>query len=297
MDGDAMQRMVCVMDASVALAWLTKPCAKYESTRVMVTPEIAAAWLTKNTRNRKPITSRVEEWSRLMGEGRWITEADTVDFGADGTLFNGQHRLMAVVKGKHSIEMMVRRNCPNELLGAVDNNEARSAAQILKIEKGMDTSTNMRASVTCARSLVKAGQAHSGPRQTKDDLQEALDEFLGDYRAIRAAMHHENSRLSTSGIIGSLAVIHRAYPELSERFAAELRDGSELKKGSPVLVLRDYALGARSVQGGMSRDEISRVTFAAFDAYLKGESRVFVRTTNELARQRHIEAWKKASGK
>jgi hypothetical protein len=110
-------------------------------------------------------------------------------------------------------------------------------------------------------------------------------------------MHHEAGRLSNSGLTGSLTVVHRAYPELAERFAAELHDGSELKKGSPVLVLRDYALGARSVQGGMSRDEISRVTFAAFDAYLKGESRVFVRTTNELARQRHIEAWKKASGK
>ena len=78
MDGDAMKR-VLVMSALEALAWLTAKVARYATDYVWVTPEIAAAWLTKNTRNRKPITSRVEEWSRLMGEGRWITEADTVD--------------------------------------------------------------------------------------------------------------------------------------------------------------------------------------------------------------------------
>ena len=296
MDVDAMKR-VLVMSALEALAWLTAKVARYATDYVMVTPEIAAAWLTKNTRNRKPITSRVEEWSRLMGEGRWITEADTVDFGADGTLFNGQHRLMAVVKGKHSVEMMVRRNCPNELLGAVDNNEARSAAQILKIELGIDSDTRKRAATTNAAQLIAFGNTMRGMRHTHDSLKAALDEFGSDYENVFNALKRNSGRLSNGGLLGSLVVAYRSNPKGVEHFASELHDGAELKAGSPVLTLRDRVLGMRDVGGGAIRDEISRMTFSALDAYIKGERRLSIKITNEASRVRFIEAWKKASGK
>lgn len=297
MDGDAMQRMVCVMDASVALAWLTKPCAKYESTRVMVTPEIAAAWLTKNTRNRKPITSRVEDWSRLMGEGRWLTEADTIDFGEDGTLYNGQHRLLAVVKGKHTVEMVVRRNCPPELLGALDNNAVRTATQILKIEHGINTGTRKRAATTCAAQMIAFGNTMRGIRHTPDSLKAALDEFGADYESVFDALKRDSGRLSNGGLLGSLVIAYRSNPKSVERFASELHDGAELKAGSPVLTLRDRVLGLRDVGGGGIRDEISRMTFSALDAYIRGERRLSIKITNEASRERFIEAWKKASGK
>lgn len=296
MDVDAMKR-VLVMSALEALAWLTAKVARYATDYVWVTPEIAAAWLTKNTRNREPINSNIEECSRQMGDGRWITEATTIDFGEDGTLYNGQHRLMAVVKGKHSVEMKVRRNCPIELLRVLDTGIIRNATQILKIEFGIAPDTRKRAATTCAARMIAFGNTMRGTRHTRDSLKAALDEFGADYESVFDALKRDSGRLSNGGLLGSLVIAYRSNPKSVERFASELHDGAELKAGSPVLTLRDRVLGLRDVGGGGIRDEISRMTFSALDAYIRGERRLSIRITNEASRERFIEAWKKASGK
>lgn len=289
-----MVSIISFTSAEDAKAWLLERGPKYGISFVRVSPEVASAWLTLNTRNRKAISSRVVEWSGLMGAGRWIAEANSIDFGADGTLFNGQHRLMAVVLGKHTVTMMVRRNCAEELLGALDTGETRSAAQVLQIEKGIATTKRVRAAVMVAHALVTTGRTTKMGRVTAPLLESALVEFGSDFRAVYSAMNSDSGRMSNSGLLGSMTVARRANESAVQRFAVELREGTNLQKGSPVLVLRDYLIGLRDCSGGVARDEVSRVTFAALDAYVKGEVRRFVRSSNETARESWIAAWKRS---
>ena len=63
-----------------------------------ITPEKAQFYLTKNfENNRKISTNNLEELKREMRNSRFILSDSAICFDTDGTLVNGQHRLMAVV--------------------------------------------------------------------------------------------------------------------------------------------------------------------------------------------------------
>lgn len=87
----------------------------------LITPELAEEILQANGRNRKISMSRVKDYERMLGEGRWKSTADgiTLSFDREGNLTNGQHRLAAVKGSGVSILMFIFRN-GNTTAGALD---------------------------------------------------------------------------------------------------------------------------------------------------------------------------------
>ena len=68
-----------------------------DSTKVLITPEIATKILNENNTNNRQISkSRVDLWKRTMEQGEFKVSNDMITFGSDGVLTNGQHRLSAV---------------------------------------------------------------------------------------------------------------------------------------------------------------------------------------------------------
>ena len=61
-----------------------------------VTPAIATRWLGLNTNNRHPRITDVRALAADMRGGRWQQNSETIKFGTDGRLIDGQHRLMAI---------------------------------------------------------------------------------------------------------------------------------------------------------------------------------------------------------
>lgn len=73
--------------------------SKITEEMVDVTPEIAAAWLERNTVNRPLRRVVVDRYASDMSAGRWIHSPDNIiAFDSDGNLIGGQHRLHAVIK-------------------------------------------------------------------------------------------------------------------------------------------------------------------------------------------------------
>lgn len=69
-----------------------------------VTPKFASEILAKfNTKNRKVLPSHVAALANNMINGTWRFNGDTIRFDANGTLIDGQHRLMAIVKSGKTI--------------------------------------------------------------------------------------------------------------------------------------------------------------------------------------------------
>ena len=63
-----------------------------------ITPEKAQFYLEKNFENNRKISrNNLEELKREMRNSRFILSDSAICFDTDGTLVNGQHRLMAVV--------------------------------------------------------------------------------------------------------------------------------------------------------------------------------------------------------
>ena len=64
-----------------------------------ITPEKAQFYLEKNFENNRKISrNNLEELKREMRNSRFILSDSAICFDKDGTLVNGQHRLLAVVQ-------------------------------------------------------------------------------------------------------------------------------------------------------------------------------------------------------
>lgn len=99
--------------------------------RILVTPEIAQAWLDKNEGNRKVKTRHVEALARDMTAGRFLYTADPIRFDTDGRLIDGQHRLLACVKAGVPFETLVVYGLPPSVQSAIDTNAVRSPSDTL----------------------------------------------------------------------------------------------------------------------------------------------------------------------
>lgn len=64
---------------------------------ITVTPEMAGEWLTHNHNNRKIDKNTVMKYAADMFAGNFTLNPDAIAFDHEGSLVNGQHRLMAIV--------------------------------------------------------------------------------------------------------------------------------------------------------------------------------------------------------
>lgn len=77
----------------------------------VVTPALAKQWLEKNTNNRNVNFAKVKKMAKDMREGHWDTTHQGIAIATDGTLVDGQHRLMAVVESGVTVRMNVDLQC------------------------------------------------------------------------------------------------------------------------------------------------------------------------------------------
>jgi len=87
-------------------------CPRYHLTQlscetVTVTPEMAARWLADNPHNRAIRKERVDELCEKIRSRKWKPNPPIEVFDT-GRLWNGQHRLTAIVQTGCTVEMSVR---------------------------------------------------------------------------------------------------------------------------------------------------------------------------------------------
>lgn len=96
-----------------------------------VTPQMAEEFLKRNHVNRRMSEAVVSKYARDMNRKRWWFCPDPIVFGADGSLYNGQHRLAAQVKSLSTVDWIVVYDAPAESQSIMDTQKARSLKDIL----------------------------------------------------------------------------------------------------------------------------------------------------------------------
>jgi hypothetical protein len=266
---------------------------------MLVTPALAAEWLKSNTRNRRASPDAVADLVAIIRGGRWRVTHQGIAFGADRVLYDGQHRLLAVVESGIAVEMLVTHGLSPADRDAIDNGGlgVRRPRHVLAITDGIDVSKHDAANATAARSLIDHGNLTHGVRQTAWTLRADVAAHGPALAALHDALVCSHvARLTAAAVVASLAVAWRTEPERAVEFAAHLRTGENLGAGHPALALRNYLLSRSSMQGGgAARDDLSLRTFGAFDAYVRGASMKQLKA-NEGARDRYIAGWKRSAG-
>lgn len=121
---------------------------KINSSVVTVTPELAKKWLEGMVENqRNPSERSVLKYSRAMSEGKWET-ASPLSFNSEGQLIDGQHRLLAVIKAKRSIDFIVLHGLAKTAIHALDMGVSRTAAHLARL-KGLSLTNAHLAVLNC----------------------------------------------------------------------------------------------------------------------------------------------------
>lgn len=92
---------------------------------VNVTPQLAAEFLEKNANNRSLSNAVVEHYAMQMRSGKWIANGETIKFGSNGELVDGQHRLQAIIQSGVTVTMVVVTGVPEGSKETIDVGKVR----------------------------------------------------------------------------------------------------------------------------------------------------------------------------
>lgn len=97
---------------------------------MLVTPELAKAFLQTNTGNRTKRGRWIADLAGMIQRGEWITTHQGIAFSKSGKLLDGQHRLEAIVLANMPVEIMVTRGVSDDAFKVLDNGVKRTLADL-----------------------------------------------------------------------------------------------------------------------------------------------------------------------
>lgn len=141
---------------------------------VKVTPKLAKVWLAESGLNRKLSFGHVLNLSVDMQNGLWkLNPNAAIIFGEDGKVYDGQHRLHAVVDSGVTVEMFVDRNVPMEVILTMDLNRNRTVSDIERMVIG-DNHAAKKVAVAAVMVRIEWGKNMKIPRSLYTHIISAL---------------------------------------------------------------------------------------------------------------------------
>lgn len=230
---------------------------------VMMSPALAKALLEGNEKNRKVKTDTVDAYARDVRNGEWVLNHQGIAFFKDGTLMDGQHRLMAVVEAGVAVAMVVSTGWPKKLdtqqsalMDAVDRGTVRSLRDQLELQHGIVNAKDVVhlggaiAALCCGMDRVK--------KSSTATVLAIARLYAAEFQWMEANICRDHGlRVTPVGAVVMLGL--GVWPEKTREFYEQLKSGLGLTATSPVHHLRRFLLGLR---GGHSYDEKRMATLA-----------------------------------
>ena len=206
---------------------------------MLVTPEQAALWLTKNTHNRPLQDARVQPIVADILAGRWQARNCTIAFFIDGTLGDGQHRLTALVKAGIAVECTVQFGYPMDT--KFDENKPRTHADNLHIGGAKNCTVASAAIMT----LVKyARNLDRHARISNCEADEIYARIQAELNSSILTVGHKGSPFRGGTGVAAHFVMSLVDQAKADELFARLADGEGLHRGDPALALRNRVVGA-----------------------------------------------------
>jgi hypothetical protein len=148
-----------------------------KTTMTYVTPEMASDWLSKNNAgNRKVIKPEVALLRSQIETGLYHTTHQGIGFYEDGSLADGQHRLMAIVEAGIGIWINVTTGLERVAVHAIDGGKIRSNLDRLHF-LGVQSDTHRVSTCNCLISQYKSERAGRERWKTEKLASQEFEEF------------------------------------------------------------------------------------------------------------------------
>lgn len=241
---------------------------------------VASAWLSKNTRNR-PLNSRlIKRITSQIRNGEWALNGESIVWGSDGILIDGQHRLLAIVEAgvaSPGLPCVVVYGITPDAFKTVDSGQSRFAKDDLAL-----LGYNNTALLASAAALLYVYKVHGTMlpagvnRPTRSQTVETMlmEPGLAKARQAAEAIHRKMPNVFKTQTSVLYHLFGEIDPELNELFWNLLADGSNLDKNSPILILRNRITA--SFVGSHVRNSYAAAEFAAlcikgWNAWIAGQ--------------------------
>lgn len=246
------------------------PTARMET----VTPEAARVYLGLNTHNRDVRQRTVRAYAADMTRGDWEWNGDSIKFAVDGSLLDGQHRLLACIEADRAFDTLVIRGLPNRTQDTMDTGIARKYGDVLKMRG--EANYNTLAATVRGVTAWDSGFATAASARTFTNAE--LDRTLNKYPWIRdglPAIKRAVNHVRLPATVGGPAwwAFTQIDSEDTDHFFARLTSPEDHHVGEPIFALRSLLLsqneGTKGVRGMRF---LTAVTVKAWNKYRDGES-------------------------
>lgn len=230
--------------------FVDEPTLAYET----ITPEVAAEYLGTMLKNRNIKARPLSKLVYAMKTGQWKNTGESIKFNTDGNLIDGQHRLTAIIEAGVTLRILVARNIPVDAHGSIDGGCARSHGDQFAIIGGVTNGNRVAASVKMFYMLTTGKYPDL---LTFEDCLELRNENIEAFEW--AARAFSNNTMFDNGVIaGAAAIAYQHDPERVDAFFEQLHSGLNLRKGSPILALREAIINIKTA--GKSRNNFGSIT-------------------------------------
>jgi hypothetical protein len=238
---------------------------------MLVTPEMAQAWLQRNTRNRYLRPRLIDKYARDMAAGRWMLNGESIKFDTDGNVLDGQNRLHAIVKSGVSVHTFVAVGLDGVSQRTMDSGSARTAADNLVMD-GIPNAASLAAAARLAIAWLNGKLKHAEQANHGLDIStgEIMD-FCSEYPEFPAAVNTAMSWKSTGLRTGPLGFTFWATRDIDKAQAVEFFTSmAELRTdgpGDPRLALLRRLQSAKENKETLSSVTQCYFVFRAWNAY------------------------------
>lgn len=230
-----------------------------------LTPDLAEECLLANTHNR-PIRERhVEKLTGAIQRGEWKFNGDSIRFDKHGTLLDGQHRLWAVVMSGATVRVVLAVGLEPEVQLTIDgDNEKRRLSDHLAL-MGYASASNLAAIINMKWKLDN-GEVRSNVRPTVQQALQVLKQHPTLTDSIKVAGQWNRRLYGSQAAVGALYYEFSSRdPEAAQTFYEGIIDAVDLKRNSPMFVMRRYVETERP-----ATTLLMALMIKAWNAYIDG---------------------------
>lgn len=238
-----------------------------------VTPALARQLLESNGRNRRVRQAQVEQFAKAMTNGSWDLNGETIKIADDGTVLDGQHRLMAIVLADVTVDLVLVEGLPVETQDSMDTGVRRKLSDVLSIAGVPDA----MAVSTALNAYFRYKQTGSFEPHRSPTVREALALYADHPTLDDSVRVSRRVTKEIRGPIGVFAACHHIFAGVDQKAADEFFDrlalGDGLEQGNPIFHLRRHVVRTRQDRMYAKRPQhIAALTFKAFNHWRRGES-------------------------
>jgi hypothetical protein len=196
---------------------------------IEVNPKMAQQFLNSMRKNRNPRIRKVEYLTKQMIDGEFHPTHHALGFDSHGRMFDGQHRMLALIKSGKTLPFWICKNVPDKSMPYCDKNVTRTIAQSLVIDCTIANKADARIAVVNSIWTYPYSLSHGSDLPTIEETKKILSTYEEEIEYVLSMLSsNERNGIRTAPVRACVARAMK-YVDKSkiDRFCQLLKDPSE----------------------------------------------------------------------